>query len=285
MRFWEDTWAGNCSFAESYPSLYRISFLHNEPIASFAIFNSDAYSQFSSWNFHFFRNLRESEMSDLCCLFEQLEGVSIQHNEEDIRRWALESSGVFSCKSFFTSFFPIDTNPPFPWFKDVWKTPVPKKVQLFSWLMVLGKLLTCDILQKHFPNALLSPNWCVLCRGDTEDLNHLLLHCPFSSTLWNRVLNELGLSWVKPQAVVNLFSLNLGSHISKRGKVLWRVIVQALCWSLWLERNKRVFEDCHESLEDVWDRVKFRVAWWVSIHKDFKTFPMSDIVRDWSLVL
>ncbi|KAK6160924.1 hypothetical protein DH2020_004305 [Rehmannia glutinosa] len=47
-----------------------------------------------------------------------------------------------------------------------------------------------------------------------------------------RVLSDLGVSWVKPFSVVDLVSSNFGSYISKRGKVFWRVIVQALCWSL-----------------------------------------------------
>ena len=191
---------------------------------------------------------------------------------DDVRSWVLESSGTFSCKSFFRSFFPHPASFCFPFLKLIWKTLIPSKVQFFSWLLVIGKLPTCDIVQRRHTYICISPNWCVLCKSCSEDQDHLFLHCPFSTTLWNRVLNELGLSWTKPWSLVDLFSLNLGSYISKRGKVFWRVIVQAFCWSLWLERNRRILENREETLEEEWARIKFRVAWWVSNHKEFKSF-------------
>lgn len=38
------------------------------------------------------------------------------------------------------------------------------------------------------------------------------------------------------------------------------------CWSLWLERNRRVFEDKEAILEEVWSKLKVMVAWWTTIH-------------------
>ena len=95
----------------------------------------------------------------------------------------------------------------------------------------------------------------------------------------------MGAQWIMPHAAADLFRCNIGGFINTRGHVFWSVIVQAMCWTLWLERNRRIFEDIEESLEDVWDRFKFRAAWWVSKHKEFKAFFVSDIVRDWSCVL
>ena len=57
----------------------------------------------------------------------------------------------------------------------------------------------------------------------------------------------------------------------------------AICWSLWLERNSRIFEDKESSLEFIWERVKFWVALWVFETKEFKDFLFSDLIRDWSL--
>ena len=36
--------------------------------------------------------------------------------------------------------------------------------------------------------------------------------------------------------------------------------VIAICWSLWLERNNRIFEDVSSESDFIWDRVKYWVA-------------------------
>ncbi|CAL8995024.1 unnamed protein product [Prunus brigantina] len=46
-----------------------------------------------------------------------------------------------------------------------------------------------------------------------ESVDHLLLHCPFSIKLWEMLLKEVNMAWV-------------------------------VVWNLWLERNRRIFEDC-----------------------------------------
>ncbi|CAL9014927.1 unnamed protein product, partial [Prunus brigantina] len=45
-----------------------------------------------------------------------------------------------------------------------------------------------------------------------ESMDHLLLHCPFSLKLWETLLKEVNMVW-------------------------------AVVWNLWLERNRRIFED------------------------------------------
>lgn len=52
--------------------------------------------------------------------------------------------------------------------------------------------------------------------------------------------------------------------------MLWGIVVPAVCWSLWLGKNKRTFEDKEYSLEDVCNIDKFRDAWWASSYKEFE---------------
>lgn len=48
----------------------------------------------------------------------------------------------------------------------------------------------------------------------------------------------------------------------------------------WKENRKNV----EDSLEER-DRVKFRVAWWIANHRDFKTFFLSEIMRGKSCII
>lgn len=143
---------------------------------------------------------------------------------------------------------------------------------LLAWLTVFGMLSTYDLLQKRCMNVFLSPNWCVMCRCSL-DLNHLLVHCLFTRSVWNKVLDELGLQWVTPPSTSDLLMINLGGRINKNGGGLWGVIVPVVFWSIWLERNNRIFEQSTESLTEVWDRIKYRG---VTGHKRFKNLSVID---------
>lgn len=43
-------------------------------------------------------------------------------------------------------------------------------------------------------------------------------------------------------------------------------------WSIWLERNIRICEDLEEYVEDVWSKVKLRLAWWITGIKSLEDF-------------
>lgn len=68
-----------------------------------------------------------------------------------------------------------------------------------------------------------------------------------------------GITWYT--IVVIFFCLKMGK------KHYWGAVVPTLCWSAWLERNKRKYGDWEESLEKVWDWIKFRVDLWVLNHR------------------
>lgn len=42
---------------------------------------------------------------------------------------------------------------------------------------------------------------------------------------------------------------------NKKGKFLWRLVAAVVMWSIWLERNNKVFNDSLEPIEEVWDRI------------------------------
>jgi hypothetical protein len=48
-------------------------------------------------------------------------------------------------------------------------------------------------------------DWCCMCKKSRESIDHLLLHCEMASVLWNSIFSLVGLAWVMPSCVVNLF--------------------------------------------------------------------------------
>lgn len=75
--------------------------------------------------------------------------------------------------------------------KFIWAADILSKVQCFEWLGAYGRSNSCDAT-KEKTILVLSPNWCVLCKGKEEYLHHLLLHCQYSYFLWCEVFREFG---------------------------------------------------------------------------------------------
>ena len=70
-------------------------------------------------------------------------------------------------------------------FKGVWKPKVPKRVAFFLWITAHDRILTLDNLMR---GGRLLANWCCMCCCDGESVDHLLLHCPVTHTLWTFML-------------------------------------------------------------------------------------------------
>ena len=52
---------------------------------------------------------------------------------------------------------------------------------------------------------------CPLCGKAKEELNHLLFHCPLIRGLWESLVSILGIAWVYPDSIKELF---MGSNLS-----------------------------------------------------------------------
>lgn len=66
--------------------------------------------------------------------------------------------------------------------KRMWNLSLPHKVEIFSWLLILGKLQTRDHLARYVNNM---PTICPLCNSKNESLSPLFVNCDFARHVWN----------------------------------------------------------------------------------------------------
>ena len=111
---------------------------------------------------------------------------------------------------------------------------MPPRVLTFCWKAKNHKILTIDKLRRRNPVLV---NGCPMCLKDEETVHHLLIHCQFAYRVWMVVINMFEMKWVMPRTVADLFiQWRLRSKFS-RARVLWKSILYATLWKLWLERN------------------------------------------------
>ena len=73
-------------------------------------------------------------------------------------------------------------------------------------------------------------------------MDHLLIHCPVAYSLWMRMLQVFGIQWVMPGLVKSLLFCWY-NWFGKFSLDIWNMVPGCLMWVIWMERNRRSFED------------------------------------------
>ena len=184
IRFWEDLWLGDQPLCAQYSDLYRVIPSRNLTIS--VVLGS---SPPSTMNLNFRRNLVDTEIEHFQKLLLSLGSMHLSPSTTDSRGWSLSSTCVFTIKSFFLTLSMPPTPLLFRPAKFIWTSKAPSKVKAFAWLVAHRKVNTNDLLQLKRPYRFLNPQWCILCRGDGESIDHLFLHCPFTMWLWHKLFD------------------------------------------------------------------------------------------------
>ncbi|CAN1778793.1 Putative ribonuclease H protein At1g65750 [Linum perenne] len=155
--------------------------------------------------------------------------------------WPLEFSEIYSARSLrkvlTTDRFPGVLH--FP--KDtIWRAAAPSKIQCFCWMVFFKRIATIDNLQRR---GMQLANRCVLCGGDLETVDHLLLHCDFSTKIWAKVSSTLSIFGPRQQEICDVFVSWKGLNCSSQFEEAMQVIPHAIVWFIWKERNDRIFRE------------------------------------------
>ncbi len=155
-------------------------------------------------------------------------------NDNDEIRWRWATSEVFSVKSVYT--FLQDGGVSGSRFGQVWSTRIPLKVKIFLWLVLKKRVLTADNMAKR---GWTGPGVCPMCEVESETVDHLFLGCPFSAQLLDSLLQNRP---VAPFCTTPDKLWEVCGHMRGPGRKWELTTIAATWWTVWLERNYRIFE-------------------------------------------
>ncbi|CAN0921772.1 hypothetical protein LINGRAHAP2_LOCUS32762, partial [Linum grandiflorum] len=188
--------------------------------------------------------------------------------------WPLETSGVFSVSSLrnvsSTQRFP--GNSYFP-HEVVWYHCVPSKIQCFIWMVFHKKIATIENLQRrgfHLAGR------CVLCYNHGETIDHIFLHCAFTRDIWRRFSSVLSIHGPVTANVDGFITAWKGMNFISRFNVVMRVMMHATLWSVWLERNNRIFRDESRTTNQIFHKIMRLVGSWLHSWGLFSDMLLSD---------
>ena len=272
--FWHDVWIGEAALKRMFPRLFALAITPNGNVASYGVW--DGFSWI--WSFSWRRALRPQDLVEKAHLDAILQQAHIAFERKDNLIWTFNSSGRFSSKSFSLELDKLCPPPHHDAIKGLWRGLVPHRIEIFVWTALLEKINTKHKLARM---GIISndDDFCILCSLPLESSNHLLLHCNFAQSIWHWWLSLWNIKWVFPQSLKAAF--DQWQHKSKCVffKKAWLASFFIIVWSVWKERNARIFEKKKCSIKEIQDLVLLHLGWWIKGWSDDFPYSPLDVQR------
>ena len=141
-----------------------------------------------------------------------------------------------------------------------------------------------DKLQRRQRKTCLNPNWCIMCHSHCETNDHLLVNCRAASFLWKILQVKTGFhhSFNDLKAVVtSIMHLNRAT----RKNIINTIASVAILWTIWTERNGRIFTNKQSSLVYLWEDSCNFIGQWCSCLHLFKDYSSSALALNFPAFL
>jgi len=164
-------------------------------------------------------------------------------NHRDSLIWDIASDGIPTAKTLYDYLIKDQDTPQIAgWKHSYWNKHLPLKILCFWWLVLQHAILTWDNLIKRGHSG---PGICVLCWDNTEDINHIFVHCSFTRYIWTRLEEHFNRSFRWGTQDIN------GNFIEwTRFHPHSFCLPLIVCWIIWKVRNKVIFE-LHRTTADL----------------------------------
>ncbi|XP_037418890.1 uncharacterized protein LOC119283440 [Triticum dicoccoides] len=166
------------------------------------------------------------------------------HNIKDVWSYIWGTTEYAARRFYKFCFRNVKAHKTYHW---LWKSKVTVKIKVFGWLLLSDRLNTRDMLKRRHYNVGDDLS-CLLCGHAQEDVDHMILNCPFSKHCWSR----LGMN--PEQHTTRLPWLETAKKNWNK-PMFMEAFIQA-SWSIWKERNDKLFRQINPSYNSWLDRFK-----------------------------
>nr|ABA97942.1 retrotransposon protein, putative, LINE subclass [Oryza sativa Japonica Group] len=241
VLFWEDNWLEGSSIRSLAPAVYAAvpSRLRNRRTVAEALHDR-------RWVRDIAAALGIQAILEYLKLWEILRAIQLTAVPDSLI-WRWESSGEYSSWSAYRAL--LSGRIHFE-YKPIWKSWAPPRCCYFLWLVALNRCWTADCLRSH---GLSHPACCVLCDQSDETIDHLLVACPESRQLWWIALRAIGHSECLPinEPSFHIWLCDSRKKVIKAHRRGFDTIATLVAWTIWKERNIRVFNQINRSWVDI----------------------------------
>ncbi|GKB69336.1 reverse transcriptase domain, reverse transcriptase zinc-binding domain protein, partial [Tanacetum coccineum] len=214
-----------------------------------------------TWIWDWVRDPRGRGCGDLEQMLRILNDINLSLDCRDCWRWTLSEDNMFTVKSLARVVDEKRLQSDQLGQETVWNKLAPKKVNVFVWRVLKGRLPVLTELDKRGIDlhTLLCP-----CGNNVETINHAMLLCDMAWRVWEKFFNWWKFDRVDVFTISELFRHNGSGSQTKEIKSLWQVVIWVTGYFLWKERNNQVFCDKIASTNKIFQEIQLKSFQWVS---------------------
>ena len=281
IKFWLDAWINGKSLKAEFPMLFRKSAQQNDFVSNMGWYEGPLWR----WTLVWKSELTTEQQAQVITLQDILQQHHPRHNAHDQLMWCKKNS--FSTRGLMAEVEKLtQVNAEVDNLAStVWMNVAPPKVEFMTWLALLGKLNTKEMLVRK---GILTPeeNNCSFCHSNPETLDHLLLSCAVSRNIWSSIAADIGVTIEEEQQCFRTFYdwWMTRNNSNKMRKKLCILSFFATTWSLWTMRNMIVFQNQVFDHLTLCHTIKWRIALWAKAWKDSFPYSTEEIVRNFHYI-
>jgi len=154
----------------------------------------------------------------------------------------------------------------------IWRIKMPPRIKIFLRRATRGCLPTRVRLQTR---GVTCPVHCPFC-NEPKDSLHALFLCNIISSCWQLSGLRSKISPViQNQADISVIILEILQRLDHNQ----RPIFSTLIWSIWKNRNNKVWNDKSEACQAIWDKAKALLASWTNAQKVKQRMSITQVTR------
>jgi hypothetical protein len=192
-----------------------------------------------------------------------LNDIVLHTNISDSWLWRHDTDGGYSVKGAYALLTRVDVVNEAATSDLIWHKLVPLKVSVMAWRLFRNRLPTKDNLMTR--NIIShEASFCVNGCGTLETANHLFLPCPDFAPLWSMIRSWIGVASADPQLLHDHFAQFVACSGGSQTRCSFLQLVWLCCISvIWHERNNRVFKATGTTIQQMFEKVKLSMFWWL----------------------
>ncbi|PWA87996.1 reverse transcriptase domain, Reverse transcriptase zinc-binding domain protein [Artemisia annua] len=263
ISFWMDSWLREDPLRIIYPHLFRLETDKWAVIADRIRVVSG--SKILQWKWR----KDPTTAAEINELFNLLEEIYDYAWKGGIDKWNWKASGsnrftVSSARKLLSSY-------PRPAVEQhmKWKCWTPLKCKIMVWRAIRNRLPTKVELHKR--GVSLQNDLCGFCDSDAETSTHIFTGCLFVAEIWNRVEHWCRLNPSIVFDVIDFMKITKNQPLSKQARNILRGIIFTSLWTIWNERNDRIFQGKRRRATEVVESIKMTSYFWFKNRSKMKS--------------